>query len=124
MGRFRSFLLTAVRHLLANQSDRDRAAKRGGGQAHLPIDQRSDEDPSCVPEPSSAETPETIYEQRWALTVLDTAMARLERNCEADGTRVLFQTLRPFLTGDDPDSGRASDETIAVRRGGARMGRR
>jgi RNA polymerase sigma-70 factor (ECF subfamily) len=121
LGRFRSFLLTAVRHFLANQSDHDRAAKRGGGHAHVPIDQYSDDRPSCVPEPSSAETPETIYEQRWALTVLDTAMTRLERDCEADGNRILFHTLRPFLTGDEGASYPVATETLAKAEGTVRV---
>jgi RNA polymerase sigma-70 factor (ECF subfamily) len=98
-GRFRTFLLTAVRHFLANQAEFDRAAKRGGGQVHVPIGPQSADDPYRFREPASDETPETIYEQRWALTVLDAAMARLKDDCAGDG--FLFETLHPFLTGDE-----------------------
>jgi RNA polymerase sigma-70 factor (ECF subfamily) len=121
LGRFRSFLLTAVRHFLANQIEYDQAAKRGGSQVHVPIGPHSDDDPCCVREPSSAETPETIYEQRWALTVLDAAMARLERDCEADGDGILFRTLRPFLTGDEGTSYAVAAETLAKGEGAVRV---
>jgi RNA polymerase sigma-70 factor (ECF subfamily) len=104
LGRFRTFLLTAVRHFLCNQADYDRAAKRGGGQAHMPLGPQADEDARWYPEPTSGDTPETIYEQRWALTVLDASMARLKGDCDQAGDGILFETLRPFLTGDDDAS--------------------
>ena len=101
LGRFRTFVLTAVRHFLSNQADYERAAKRGGGQAHAPIGVQTGEDPQRFPDPASDETPERIFEQRWALTVIDTAMARLERESAGADEARLFETLRPFLTGDD-----------------------
>jgi DNA-directed RNA polymerase specialized sigma24 family protein len=65
LGRFRTFLLTAARHFLSNQADYDHAAKHGGGQAHVPLGSWSDEDTGAFPEPSSGESPETIFERRW-----------------------------------------------------------
>jgi RNA polymerase sigma factor (sigma-70 family) len=103
-GRFRNFLLTAVRHFLSNQADYEHAAKRGGGTFHVPLDRSRGEDVPRVPEPSSGETPETTYERHWALTVLETSMARLEQECDEAGNRLLFETLRPFLTGEDAAS--------------------
>ena len=81
LGRFRTFLLTAVRHFLANQVDHERAAKRGGGQIHVPLGPAPGERTQAVIDPASGETPETVYEQRWALTVLEGAMARLQQQC-------------------------------------------
>jgi RNA polymerase sigma factor (sigma-70 family) len=119
LGRFRTFLLTAVRHSLSNQADYDRAAKRGGGQAHVPLGPRSDED--TFPEPSSGETPETIFEQRWALTVLDAAMARLALDSGEAGDRVQFETLRQFLTGDEGASYAAAARTLDKAEGAVRV---
>lgn len=121
LGRFRTFLLTAVRHFLCNQADYDRAAKRGGGQAHVPLGPQSDEDSYRLPEPASGETPETIYEQRWALTVLDAAMARLKGDYEGAGDGVLFETLHPFLTGDDGASYAAASDTLGKSEGAVRV---
>ena len=97
-GRFRNFLLTAVRHFLANQHDHDHAQKRGGGARHVPIQTT----PSTWSgtegvEPQSPETPEAIYERRWALATLETAMARLGRQYEASGKRDLFVKLQAFI---------------------------
>jgi RNA polymerase sigma-70 factor (ECF subfamily) len=101
LGRFRTFLLTAVRHFLSNHADFERAARRGGGHVHVPLGPSSDEEARPVPDPASDETPESIFEQRWALTVIDTAMARLEREGAGADNGRLFETLRPFLTGDE-----------------------
>jgi len=121
LGRFRTFLLTAVRHFLSNQADYDHAAKRGGGQAHVPLGPRSDEDTRAFPEPSSGETPETIFEQRWALTVLDAAMARLALDSEEAGDQVQFETLRPFLTGGEGASYAAAARTLEKAEGAVRV---
>jgi DNA-directed RNA polymerase specialized sigma24 family protein len=121
LGRFRTFLLTAVRHFLSNQADYDRAAKRGGGQAHVPLGPRSDEDARAFPEPSSGETPETIFEQHWALTVLDAAMTRLAQESEGAGDGVQFETLRPFLTGNEDASYAAASQTLEKAEGVVRV---
>lgn len=104
LGRFRTFLLTAVRHFLSNQADHDRAAKRGGGRPHLPLDSPAADDHLRVPEPASDETPETVYEHHWAMTVLEVAMARLKHDCEVGGEASLFEALYPFLAGDESAS--------------------
>ena len=122
LGRFRSFLLTAVRHFLANQTEYDHAAKRGGGQAHMAIGPPSGDDPQRFAEPASNETPEAIYEQRWALTVLDAAMTRLEHGCQGDEADGLsFETLRPFLTGDEGASYAAAASTLEKSEGAVRV---
>jgi DNA-directed RNA polymerase specialized sigma24 family protein len=121
LGRFRTFLLTAVRHFLSNQADYDHAARRGGGQVHVPVGPLSDEDTRAFPEPASGETPETIFEQRWALTVLDTAMARLEHDSKEVGGRAQLETLRPFLTGDEGASYAAAARTLEKAEGAVRV---
>jgi len=87
-----------------NQADHDRAAKRGGGRPHVSIGAPSADDLARFVEPASDETPETIYEQRWALTVLDVAMQRLQQLSETAGELAQFAALRPFLTGEETAS--------------------
>jgi DNA-directed RNA polymerase specialized sigma24 family protein len=70
-GRFRSFLLTSLKHFLANEWDRNRAEKRGGGRAVLSIDFGTAEERYRA-EPSHDLTPEKIFERRWALLLLET----------------------------------------------------
>jgi RNA polymerase sigma-70 factor (ECF subfamily) len=98
-GKFRSFLLAACRHFLANQHDHDRARKRGGGRRPLSIDFR-DADGRYAHEPGHGETAERLFERRWALALLDQVLARLRGEYEAAGKGRLFECLKGRLTGD------------------------
>ena len=102
-GRFRAFLLTAVRHFLSNQRDADRAQKRGGGHTHLPLE-FDDGERRYLLEPVEHDTPERVYERKWALAVIAQAMQALTGKYERSGRRQMFEAVRPFLTGDEPGS--------------------
>ena len=101
-GRFRSFLLASVKHFLANEWDKARAQKRGGGQTLIPIDVKTAET-SCGFEPVDNVTAEKIFERRWALTILGQVLAQLRAEFVADGKTELFETLKGFLTGADDE---------------------
>lgn len=73
-GRFRSFLLSALKHFLSDEADRLRAAKRGGGRAHLSLDVEGAEETLGV---SSARGPETVFAQLCARELVSKALARL-----------------------------------------------
>jgi RNA polymerase sigma factor (sigma-70 family) len=98
-GRFRTFLRMALKRFLANEWDRVRAQKRGGGQTLLPFDTALAED-WFEPERADALAPDRLYERRWALTLLDEALARLERAYIEGGKGSEFQCLKPHLTAD------------------------
>ena len=96
-GRFRSFLLMAVRRFLLNQIDRNHAAKRGGGAPIDSLDIQTAEE-RYRHEPSNNTTPETLYERRWALTILERALNRMKVAYPPDR----LAKMTPFLTGDAP----------------------
>ncbi len=98
-GRFRSFLLAACQHFLANQHDRDTAQKRGGGRSLVSLD-FGDAEGRYSLEPAHAETPERLFERHWALALLDRVLARLRGEYEAAGRDRLFERLKTRLTGD------------------------
>jgi RNA polymerase sigma factor (sigma-70 family) len=98
-GRFRSFLLSAMNHFLADEWDKARAQKRGGGLAPLPLQFDTAETRYCH-EPADPVTPEQNYERRWALTLLDEVLRRLRTEYEQDGRGELFAALHPCLVGD------------------------
>jgi RNA polymerase sigma factor (sigma-70 family) len=98
-GRFRSFLLAALKHFLANEWDRVSALKRGGGKPPFSLDALTAEQRYAF-EPVDGESPEKIYDRRWALTVLDQVMARLRREYAAEGKTDLFDDLKDTLTGN------------------------
>ena len=96
-GRFRSFLLTAMNHFLADEWDRLKAQKRGGGQRVLPLEVESAET-RFQSEPPDPLTPEVIYERRWAQTLLETVFEQLRQAYEAEGKAALFAELKGSLT--------------------------
>jgi RNA polymerase sigma-70 factor (ECF subfamily) len=96
-GRFRSFLLASLKHFLANEWDKSRAQKRGGGQILIPIDVAAAETSGGF-EPADDVTAEKIFERRWALTLLDQVLRRLRAEYVRDGRENLFEQLKPTLT--------------------------
>ncbi len=99
-GKFRSFLQACVRHFLANERDKPRAQKRGGGRRVLSLDFSNAEHQYRL-EPSHALTPEKLYERQWALTLLDQVLARLQDEWLRSGRGQVFDLLKGFLTGED-----------------------
>jgi len=95
-GRFRSFLLTSVKNFLANQRDWSRALKRGGGQVQVPIDLVEAEAWRSVTAAGS-ESPESLFERRWALSVLERVMAKLQAEYTSTAKDLDFGRLAPFL---------------------------
>lgn len=100
-GKFRSFLLTALKRFVADEYDRQQAQKRGGGAVHLPIDAQDAEERYLV-EPMDPNTPERQFERRWALAVLDAASARLQVEFETAGKGALFAALMASCLKDGP----------------------
>lgn len=98
-GRFRSFLYACVKHFLANERDRARALKRGGGKPLISLDREAEDGRPCL-EPVESTTPESEFEQRWAVVVLESAMNRLRATEVAAGRASRFEALQPALTGD------------------------
>jgi RNA polymerase sigma-70 factor (ECF subfamily) len=96
-GRFRSFLLASLKHFLANEWDKARAEKRGGGRALIPIDAQAAES-SCVIDPADNLTAERIFERRWALILLEQVLQRLRQEYIHDGREKLFEQLKVTLT--------------------------
>lgn len=99
-GRFRSFLLSACQHFLANEHDRRQAQKRGGGRTLLSIDVATAErryDRALA----HGETPEFLYERQWCLTLLAGVLEDLRDDYAASGRERVFERLKRFLAGED-----------------------
>ncbi len=100
-GRFRSFLLAALKHYLANEWDKAKAVRRGGRIDFLPLDAEAAET-RYYEEPATELTPEKLYEQRWACVLLERVMARLEHDFQEDSrSGPNFDMLKSFLLGED-----------------------
>jgi RNA polymerase sigma-70 factor (ECF subfamily) len=98
-GKFRSFLLASLKHFLANEWDKQRAKKRGGGRRVLSIDTRDAEDRYRA-EPVDNVTPELLFTRHWALALLDQVLSRLRQEYKARSKEPLFEGLKKALTGE------------------------
>jgi RNA polymerase sigma factor (sigma-70 family) len=112
-GRFRSFLLTAMKHFLCDERDRANAQKRGGGQRLISLDEQTAEGRYRL-EPQTGASPEKLYDRRWALTLLERALERLREEHVMAGKGDMFDQLRGFITGDRAGTSYAE---LAGRRG-------
>ena len=98
-GRFRAFLLAALKHYLANERDRAGRLKRGGGQPLLSLDWQEAETRYQI-EPVDQLSPDKLFDRTWGLMLLERVIAQLRQECAAEGKPALFETLKPFLMAD------------------------
>ena len=98
-GRFRSFLLAFMRHFMANEWKREHSQKRGGGQTFLSLNDDSAEDRYKL-EPVEKKTPENLFERGWALSLLDSVLAKLDAEYRREGKAEWMNAMRPALTSD------------------------
>ena len=112
-GRFRSYLLGALKYFLADERRHAMAIKRGKGQRLIPLDELSGDERFEL-EPADPVTAEQIYERRWASTVLERVLSLLKDEYVAAGNAALFDSLKQLLP-DEP--GAPSQADIAGRLG-------
>jgi RNA polymerase sigma-70 factor (ECF subfamily) len=96
-GKFRSFLLMMLQRFMADEWDKTRRQKRGGGQETISMDAQ-DTEFRYRSEPADDTTPDKAFERRWAEALLEQALKRLQEESEAAGKGAIFKEMRPFLT--------------------------
>ena len=103
-GRFRAFLLASLKHFLANEWDRSRRQKRGGGAPVLSLDYQGADTRYQIDPPDNS-SPDRLYDRAWATTLLERVIARLREENLADDKAGQFEHLKSYLmvgTGDIP----------------------
>jgi RNA polymerase sigma-70 factor (ECF subfamily) len=120
-GRFRTFLLVATKRFLLNEWDKIRTQKRGGTYVIISLDEEMAERRYRA-EPSDALPADEVYDRRWALTLLEQAMARLRGSYVASDREEEFDYLKTFLTADRNDIPyRGIAESLQMTEGAARV---
>src|SRR5690242_13648273 len=112
-GRLRSYLLVSLKNFLAKSRRREVAIKRGEGRALVPLDKLLARERADL-EPADPQTPDRIYERRWALTLLEQVLTRLENEYRSASNEKLFDCLKEFLS-DEP--GRKSHAEVPAELG-------
>jgi DNA-directed RNA polymerase specialized sigma24 family protein len=97
-GRFRSFLLGALKHFVAHARAHDRTQKRGGGIIPVPLDTAAIAQADAHAVSANAWSPERVYEREWAETLLRQALDRLAQECAIAGKDQLFEQLNSYLS--------------------------
>lgn len=99
-GRFRSYLLGALKHFLVDQRSQAEAAKRGGGVIPESWDGSSETDAGVVGVKGSTEVPDTFFDRHWAYAIMERALRAVEREFHTAGREDQFAVLKPWLVGD------------------------
>ncbi|MEO7724687.1 MAG: sigma-70 family RNA polymerase sigma factor [Chthoniobacterales bacterium] len=97
-GRFRSFLLGALKHFAADARDREHAQKRGGGTAHEPLDEDAISEAERQVARNERWQADRVYDREWAETLLRQSLARLAQECAFAGKGALFEALKSHLS--------------------------
>ncbi len=120
-GRLRNLLLTAMQRFLRDDWRKQQRHKRGCGHHPLSIDEVTAEG-RYAREPASADTPESLYHRRWALTLLERTLTGLREDYAQQGKADLFDALKPALTEDpDAESADRTGETLGMAAGAVRV---
>jgi RNA polymerase sigma factor (sigma-70 family) len=96
-GRFRAFLLTALKRYVINEYEREAAAQRGGRHVHVALD-FEDAERTYALERRNEDTPERVFDRKWAAITLDRALRRLREECHNEGKGAQADALLPYLT--------------------------
>ena len=120
-GRFRSFLLTAVRNFQSHARKHDRALKRGGGVRHISIDTPVDSDGFEGVLIADQDTPDQAFERNWALACFESAVAHVRAEYGRTGKGALFETLKPAIQEHDGMDYATVASTLGCSEGAARV---
>lgn len=98
-GRFRSFILTSLKHFLVNEWEKGRTARRGGGQPGLALDAENAE-ALYLAEVTDQMSPDRLFEKRWAVALVENVLDQLRAEYSAAGKLALFDALKGHVWGD------------------------
>lgn len=120
-GRFRAFLLVALKHFLSNEWDKSRAQKRGGNAPHLSLDWQTADTQFQVASADGGE-PDKAFDREWALALLAKVIERLQAEHETEGKAAQFEALKIFLTaGKGAGSYAEAASALGMEEGAARV---
>jgi RNA polymerase sigma-70 factor (ECF subfamily) len=106
-GRFRTFLLCGLQNFSANEWQKANRLKRGSGHSFISLDQQGSEARYSL-EPTDVASPDFLFDRRWAMTVLQVVLGKLEAEQAASGSGERFKELQPVLVGEPNNEGYAA----------------
>ena len=119
-GKFRTFLLTSLKHFMANEHDKQTAQKRGGSRTHYSLEFEDAERKFAV-EPTSNESPEIRFEQQWARSLLDQVIEQLRESYTRAGKQAIFDELKSCLMAEESVNISESATRLGISEGAVRV---
>ncbi|HXJ61813.1 MAG TPA: sigma-70 family RNA polymerase sigma factor [Verrucomicrobiae bacterium] len=119
-GRFRSFLLASLKNFLANDWDWNHTAKRGGDCAIVSLDDQASEE-RYLREPTHDATPEKLFEQSWALTLIASVLKQLRKDYADAGKGHIFEAIHSYLEEDGAQTYAEMAATLNMTEGAVKM---
>ena len=104
-GRFRTFLLAAFENFRSNERVRRASRRRGGGCAIMSLESMQEAEVRFRDEPATTETPENVFDRKWAMSLIDVTLAAVRREYAAVGKAALFDELKAVLWGGQGEGG-------------------
>jgi DNA-directed RNA polymerase specialized sigma24 family protein len=121
-GRFRSYLLGALKHFVANRRVHDSRLKRGAGAESLPLESGADTHHGLVPAALRTETRDALFDREWALAVIERSLAFIEEESVVAGSRETFRALKPWLSaGATPPTQAAISARLGMSEGALKV---
>lgn len=121
-GRFRSYLLGAVKHFVAHLREAEHRQRRGGGVRPLSLDEAQPDCPALHVPDDERRSPDAAFDRQWAVTVLSRAMEALQRECAAEGKAHLLAHIRPWLVGESVHGDQTGEaETLGISAGAMKV---
>jgi len=124
-GRFRSYVLGALKHFLADQRKREHRLKRGGGAALESLDAGATDDDSGAMQvaDTSLPAPEALFDREWALSLMARVLDLLEKEFTVAGKKEQFDTLKLWLMGEGPSMSQAdAARQLGISEGALKVG--
>lgn len=120
-GRFRSYLLGAVKHFIAGVRAKEFAAKRGKQHQHVVIGEGTDTSPGIDPPEPDVRPSEQAFDKQWALTLLNHAIKQLEQEQADAGKSAQFEHLKPWLSGNGGSTQSELAENLEMNEGAVKV---
>ena len=122
-GRFRSYLMGAINHYMADEWDRAKALKRGGGAGHVSLGFDFEKvERQFEMQAAGRSDPERIFNHRWAIELLNRVLEYLRAEYGQAGQLERYETLIPFVTGEQDDATyRDAGQLLGISEGAARV---
>jgi RNA polymerase sigma-70 factor (ECF subfamily) len=121
-GRFRSYLLGALKHFLANRRAHESRAKRGGADTPESLTAETDSSPGLAVADTNVLSPDRLFDREWALSIIERSLSAMRQEATQNGALREFEALKPWLPGENASRSQAdAARNLSMNEGAVRV---